>query len=274
MERKNLIVSIAKRNKNKYGEMTPGEVYTLLKADTGFKTMFDLWSSKDIITLIFLLTTPINDLSVAYDVISMTLYGYQMVELLEQDPDVDCDECGGGGYQPCDECDGRGEITCSYCDEGDVECDVCGGDGKDEEEDCDECEGKGYKTCDECGGNGSSDCGYCENGDIDCQECNGSGEVTKYDNIKYSYKEVITYNPSIMNKFSETDKITKINPSLFEATTKDKFSFVIELDEAVTDEFNDFEIGDVLLTQIIDNQALELKKNRYGNIYCSNFNQY
>jgi len=271
MNKKTAIVSIANRNKNKFEGKTPTEVHNIVRNHPGFKQLFDLWSAEDIVIFVFLLTTPVNDLNIAYDVISMNLYGFQMIQLTEKDPKVDCDTCEGAGYYSCDECNGRGEESCDYCDDGDIECDICDGDGKDEEgEECDSCEGKGFNRCDECDGRGYTDCVYCQDGDRDCNGCDGTGEVTKDGSVKYEGIQVLSYNPDVKNMID--DDFVKISEKLYLETPSKFYNLLLKGLEIVSEDFYDYEINDTLLIQVVEHEALDLRKTRNGNIYCDEFN--
>jgi len=273
MSKKDILVAFANRNKSKFEGKTPTEVHNIVRNHLGFKQVFDLWSAEDIVIFVFLLTTPVNDLNIAYDVISINLYGYQMIQLTEKDPNVDCDTCEGDGYYPCDECGGRGKESCLECDDGDIECDVCDGDGRDEEgEECDNCEGRGYDRCQECDGRGYTDCTYCEEGDVNCNNCDGTGEVTKDGSVKYEGIQVLSYNPDVKNMID--DDFVKISEKLYLETPSKFYNLLLRDLEVVSEDFDDYEIDDTLLIQVVEHGALDLRKTGNYQIYCDEFNTF
>jgi hypothetical protein len=270
MSKKDIIVAFANRNKSNFEGKTPTEVHNIIRNHPGFKQVFEIWDAKDIVIFVFLLTTPVKDLNIAYDVISINLYGYQMIQLTEEDPSVDCEHCEGAGYYSCNECGGRGEEICFECEDGDIECDICDGDGRDEEgEECSDCDGRGFVRCQECDGRGYTDCTYCQDGDIDCSDCDG-GMVTKYDSMKYEGIQIISYNPDVKNMID--DDFVKISEKLYQETPSKFYNLLIKDTEVVSDEFNEFKVGDTLLIQVVEHDALDLRKGRNYNIYCDEFN--
>lgn len=268
MENKNIIVKLANKHKKNFEGKTPTEIYEMVVGHDGYKQLFNVWSIKEILIFIFLMSTKMDDLSVAYDVIESQMYGYQIIKLIEEDPLVDCDYCEGRGYESCDYCNGDGSTSCESCDVGDIECDDCSASGKDEEgDDCGSCDGRGYNNCEDCN-EGYVDCEYCNEGDAECSNCDGGGVVTSLDKIKYDGKLIITYNPKVFKMMG--DYYTKVPNNLYDESDSN-YNFIISDIESVTDEFNDFKVGDTLLVEIVLGEDLRLRKNYNGRIGSGSF---
>lgn len=257
MDNKNIIVSFANRNRKRFEGKTPTECFNDVKEHPGLNELMKIWSAEDIITFIFLLTTKTQDLSSAYDLIKNQMYGYQIIKLIEEDPSVECDYCEGRGYESCEYCAGMGQISCDLCDDGDIECDVCSGSGKDDGDDCGSCDGRGYNNCEDCN-EGYVDCQQCHEGDAECNNCDGAGLVKSYDKMEYDGKQIITYNPKILGMIE--DDYTKVSEDLYTNAESKYYNLLLKEIGGISDEFLDFEVGNVLLVQVIENQALNLKK--------------
>lgn len=269
--RKQQIVALANRNKTKFEGKNPTEVLNILRNHEGYKQIFQIWDAKDIVTFVFLLTTPDIDLSIAYDVITINMFAFQMIEIMEDDPDVECDYCEGKGYNYCGSCNGNGDERCDYCDEGNIDCDTCDGDGKDSDGDnCDECNGKGYNRCYECDGDGWITCNECDGeGEHNCHSCNATGEVTKHGSKRVEGKQIISYNPDISNMVDDT--FVKVSDGFYDNSGSKFYNLVIKDLDYVSEGFDDYNLKDILIVQVIENNALDLDKNRFFNIGCNNF---
>jgi hypothetical protein len=115
--------------------------------------------------------------------VNNNLYIFDVVCFGESPGEIECDDCGGSGYENCDSCNGSGEDSCWHC-EGTGKEEVEDDEGNPEEEDCDYCDGRGEITCGDCNGDGS----------LDCYKCNGNGEVEDIEDVpSISVVTYITY---------------------------------------------------------------------------------
>lgn len=273
MNKKLIIVSQAKKNRSKFEDKNPTEIYNIMKGHEGYRQLFKIFTPKEFCIFLFLLKAPIEDLSIAYDVINYSMYAYQIVFLVENEPYGDCDDCNGYGQVRCEDCDGSGNADCRECDaNGKVECNNCDGDGEIDGESCDSCSGDGEVTCDYCDGEGTVECQNCNGGETTCYECNGTGESLKEGKIGYEFKHVITYSPDVLNKMEDSDDYEKMESNFYEKIIDSDFNLIIKIGEQITDEFNSYDIGDELVVQVIHPNALDIDLlEAYNTFYISEF---
>lgn len=269
MNRKDIIISLSNRLKKRYEGKNPTEILSVFKSDSGIKTLSATLDAEEIVILIFLLSNnKIKNLSVLYDVISINLYGYTMIQILEDNPEIECDMCQSTGLENCRYCYGEGRIDCNQCyGSGETDCDYCGGDGETNRgETCDECQGGGNLECEDCLGEGSYSCNECEgHGDFECRYCDGMGSTTEFNKVRYEYKAILTYNPKI-KKIIENEgdeKFTKMPSKFFESTAieSSEFDLILDIGDDITFEFfhMNYDIGDTYLTNLTEKNELNLE---------------
>jgi hypothetical protein len=126
--------------------------------------------------------------------INNNLYSFDVVCFGESPGEIECDDCGGSGYDTCSSCGGDGEDSCYHCD-GTGKQEVEDDEGNTEEEDCDYCDGRGYESCGDCDGSGSED----------CYKCSGDGNITDVEDVPQI--SVVTYISYDLNLGAELDNI-------------------------------------------------------------------
>jgi hypothetical protein len=127
------------------------------------------------------------------------------------------------------------------------ECDMCEGDGK---QTCELCNGSNYESCQYCGGNGEYTCGKCE----------GSGEVESEDKTEIQYLDYISWS----NRWKEYFFDKKPDEQLDYEDTKN-FGFntqtiLLGISEEISEDYEGYENGDVLLYVTKDTKDLNLQK--------------
>jgi len=126
--------------------------------------------------------------------VNNNLYVFDVVCFGDSPGELECDDCGGSGYENCDSCGGGGEDSCYHCD-GTGKEEVEDDEGNPEEEDCDYCDGRGEITCGDCGGDGS----------VDCYKCSGEGTVEDIKEVPHI--SVVTYIAYDLNLGAELEGI-------------------------------------------------------------------
>jgi len=263
---KHKLLSLVKKTANYFDDYSsPTSVYNSLWNDIHFKPLLDRMSPEDVILYSFLI--PINnkqqDIDESYDRIEHNMYSVELIEIYNTEPIVDCPECRNG-RETCDNCDGQGEILCTSCDgSGEEDCRYCDGSGVDEDsgEECDMCEGDGKQTCGLCNGSNYESCNYCGgDGEYTCGKCEGSGEVESEDKTEIQYLDYISWS----NRWKEYFFDKKSDEQLDYEDTKN-FGFnpqtiLLGISEEISEDYEGYENGDVLLYVTKDTKELNLKK--------------
>lgn len=264
---KHKLLSLVKKSANYFGDdSSPSSVYNLIWNNKNFKTLLDRMTPEDIIFYSFLVPIQLknNDIDETYDRIEYNMYSVELIEIYDTEPEVDCSECHGGGNEPCDMCDGTGEVECSRCDgSGEEDCSYCGGSGMDEDagEECDMCEGDGKQTCSSCHGSGNDSCSHCGgDGDLQCGYCDGTG--LKYDSnqSEIRFLDYISWSPRWKNYFFRAKPDEELD---YEDTKNFGFNsqtILLGVSEEISEDYEGYENGDMLLYVTKDTKDLNLKK--------------
>lgn len=262
------VITLTKKLKAKFVGKNPTEIYAILQGDEIYRTIISYLTPHEYVILIFLLSNDNEsiDLESFYGVISFNLFTFQTALVLEDDPYVDCDRCGGTGDYDCSECDGYGEIVCDECGgDGKVECSNCGGSGEinDEGETCDVCGGSGHVPCDHCQ-DGYNSCQYCGGSTKEtCNDCDGSGEVQKPFNQKIEIRDYISYDKNFKERYEEETSIA-LNSDLDGKFYTSNMYLIIGEKEEINDDFlDDFNNDDFLL---IETAKDNFRKNDFGKL--------
>jgi len=188
-----------------------------------------------------------KNISNEYDLIMNNFFSFSTIEILEIEPDIECERCSGESELDCSECNGRGYLDCYECDgSGEDTCNICWGDGSTEEDedgdpiDCDECYGSGNVTCSECGGEGTENCSECGGtGKYDCPDCE-HGYVAAEEKIEIAQFYFLSYDPKIKNLLETKDKLSPISDDLLDVIYKSETTFLVESEDGKIDfiEFN------------------------------------
>jgi len=269
MNNEKKIVNLVKKLKSKFVGKNPTEVYSILKNVDFYNTIINHLTPKDYLILIFMLSNDDEriDLSGLYNVISFNLFSFQTGLMMENDPNVECEKCNGGGEVDCSECDGKGDTRCDECgSDGEVECSNCRGSGEidDEGETCDDCNGSGQVTCNYCDGEGWIQCEYCLGSTWEsCNACDGRGETTEYDKQRIEFKDIISYDKNFKDEYTEQYSVS-LNPDLERKFYDSKMYLIVESKEEVNDDFlDDFNNDDYFLVEVADSN---IRVNVFGSI--------
>lgn len=269
MNNEKKIVNLVKKLKSKFVGKNPTEVYSILKNVDFYNTIINHLTPKDYLILIFMLSNDDEriDLSGLYNVISFNLFSFQTGLMMENDPNVECEKCNGGGEVDCSECVGNGDTRCDECgSDGEVECSNCRGSGEidDEGETCDDCNGSGQVTCDYCDGEGWRQCEYCLGSSREsCNACDGRGETTEYDKQRIEFKDIISYDKNFKDEYTEQYSVS-LNPDLERKFYDSKMYLIVESKEEVNDDFlDDFNNDDYFLVEVADSN---IRVNVFGSI--------
>jgi hypothetical protein len=222
-------------------------------------------SPKDIVLYCFLIPIHLKgqDIDESYDRIEHNMYSVELVEIYNTEPEVDCPECRNGS-EKCDNCDGDGEILCTGCDgSGEEDCRYCDGSGMDEDsgEECDMCEGDGKQTCEVCNATQYESCNYCGgNGEYTCGYCEGSGQVVSKDKSEVEYSDYISWSNRWKMYFFDKKADQELDSEDIRNFHNNSQTLFLGMYEEITDEYQGYENGDVLLWVAKDTKDLNLRK--------------
>jgi hypothetical protein len=245
---------------------TPTSVYSSLWDDIHFKPLLDKMSSEDIIFYSFLIPTKSKgqDIDETYDRIEHNMYSVELIEIYNTEPEVDCPECRNG-REKCDNCDGEGEILCTNCDgSGEEDCRYCDGSGMDEDsgEECDMCEGDGKQTCEVCNSTNYESCNYCGGeGEYTCGYCEGSGQVVSKDKVEVQYLNYISWSNRWKEYFFDKKPDQQLDSEDTRNFHNNSQTLFLGMHEEITDEYQGYENGEVLLWVAKDTKDLNLRKH-------------
>lgn len=145
---------------------------------------------------------------------------------------IDCEYCGGSGYEYCE------------CDNGSQECSTCDGDGVvgDDNDECPNCEGAGNLICDECSGKGTIDCGNCD-GDGTIHDGNKMDGITRLV-MAYGNKKLIDKlkfsGGDLTSEFDE--ELNNLPQDLMLSIDSDSFTLYSEEDYSYDSDFSGKEV--------------------------------
>ena len=191
------------------------------------------------------------------------LFGIKVVEITNNDPNIDCDDCDGNGHVGCDTCYGDGNIDCRTCDgSGEESCPDCGGDGEIDGEPCDECQGNGQVICSDCGGGGNEECSWCDGaGNQQCDSCDGEGYINADGKQEFDIYYILSLNKELENQLIVEEYPLEISEDTFSKIKSDKLSVILTRNSDVSDEFyDDFNEGDILVEYIDESSPENLRK--------------
>ena len=258
------MLGILQKTGKKFGTIiTPTRIYESLIDDKYMNHFFDIFDSKDLIMYCLLVPYLNNgdDVDEIYDKIENNLFSIELVEIYNSEPEVDCPKCDGTNVIKCDNCNGDGRLECGYCDGiGDVDCDMCDGLGVDEEGDeCHHCN-MGKVTCSECRGNSDISCNVCGgDGEIYCDKCD-NGKIVSEDESIVNYDDYVSWNPKWKRYFTTTSKDEVLDSEDINNFLHNKQTIRINYEESLSDGYQGFENGNVLLFRFRDTSELIFNK--------------
>lgn len=275
----------------------PNDVYFKLKNNDFIKVLIkdNRLSGRDLVYLIFLISLQNKGMK-GDDILRLLdnfLFGFMLVEITQDEPDVECEYCSGNGQIECDTCYGSGNNDCSECDNtgevncdecggmGRVDCDECGGTGEDEEgETCSDCDGDGYLNCPECHGKGTEGCSWCDgdgevscnncdgSGHEDCHECDGSGEITEDGKNEFIEYNFLSLNNKIRDRLIDFESGNKINEEFYGSLYKDEFTLLCSESTEISDEFYDsVDVGDYVFSTMSENPSISANNQSVINLF-------
>jgi hypothetical protein len=264
MEKHKLLSLVNKTSSYFDDYTTPTSVYKSLWDDTHFKPLLDRMSAEDIIFYSFLVPIKMKgqDIDESYDRIEHNMYSVELVEIYNTEPEVDCPNCHNG-HESCDHCDGTGETECRRCDgNGEEDCDYCDGSGMDEEgEECYSCEGAGRTTCGRCNGSGKESCNYCGgDGESNCYDCDATGKIYSEDKSEVEYSDYISWSNRWKMYFFDKKADQELDSEDIRNFHNNSQTLFLGMYPEITDEYQGYENGDVLLWVAKDTKDLNLRK--------------
>lgn len=251
MNKDKLITLSQKLSNDTSSKLTPSEVYAHLHYSPIIKQFLNVLTGFDIILLSFLISDKSRNKSELFDTISNTLFSFTTCEVVNTEPDEECDDCDGNGQYPCDTCDADGKVECKTCwGRGDIR----------------------SVECVRCNGHGETMCPKCDDGFINCYSCDGLGY-----RIKEGYRTVdemiyYSYNLNLFNVLELKDKKIKIsNKEYFKILNSEKILGVL-INSNDTEELVGGERGDIYFMDFnshINPQDIE-KGSSMGYVYDNN----
>lgn len=205
------------------------------------------------------------------DLLNNHLFGIKVIEITNDEPTMDCDDCGANGHVGCDSCYGDGNIECRNCDgTGEESCPDCGGDGEIDGEVCDECQGGGSLSCTSCGGGGDEECSSCDgSGNHECVSCDADGYIMADGQQEYDIYYILSINKELENQLISEEYPLNISEDTFSKIKSDKLSVIISRNTDISDDFyGDFQVGDIFV-EYIDESSPSLSWN-----YLKNYSRY
>ena len=263
---KHKLLTLVKKTGRSFKNQNPTGIYREVLNNTHYESLSHVLNAKDLV--IYSLLVPRfnmdSDIDEDYDRIENNMFTIELVEIYNSEPEVECPECGGHGSENCDNCDGTGEVECGVCDgSGEEDCRYCGGSGMDEDagEECDMCEGDGKQTCEHCNGSGYESCQYCGgDGEVGCDSCDSTGNIYSDEQVEIQNLDYISWSGRWKDYFFRA----KPDEQLDEEDTKN-FGFnsqtiLLGMFVEISEEYLEYENGDVLLYVAKDTKDLNLKK--------------
>jgi hypothetical protein len=264
------LVSLVKKFANYFdNHQNPNLIYKELWNDTYIKEFFNTLLEKDILLFCFLLPLYLNGKNIdeIYDIIEHTMFSVELVEIYDTDVETKCEECGGGGYVPCNRCDGFGDVDCRSCDgTGEEDCEYCDGSGVDEEgETCDTCDGSGKVVCYRCNGRTRETCGYCGgDGEVNCLNCNAAGTINNDDDVEVQYLGYVSWNNRWKEYFFNMKPDQQLDDEDARNFHNNSQTIYLGMYEQITEEYSEYENGDIILFDVKDTKKLYLQKSNDG----------
>ena len=246
------LLQIVRKTSKRFGNTTPTKVYDSLRQDSSYTHLFQVLKPNDIIFYSLLVPYYNNgdDIDETYDRIEANLFSVELAEVYDTEPEVECPTCNANHLVDCDMCDTTGEQECNRCDgSGEEDCDYCGGSGMDEDagEECDMCEGSGRMTCGRCNGSGQESCQYCGgDGEVYCDEC-VSGSITSEDKSMINFDDYVSWSPKWKDYFFRSGKDEILDSEDIINFRYNKQTILINYDEQLSEDYEGYENGDILL---------------------------
>lgn len=233
---KSKVISISKRlSTSNLSSSSPNEVYLFLSKNKVIP-FFEILSAEDIALITFMIpmVNSTKDLESLYENIKSKMFSFTICKILDTEPSITCNYCGGEGVIDCNTCDGRSEADCDYC----------GGTGEqDDGEPCDECQGDGEIACSDCD----------QTGQVTCDYCDGSGEFVDENNYEVSVTEFLSWDENIFNKLEIIEDMVKIDDILFEE---------IEVSPKTFSMYNEYKSSDVFYSKAENDDVYFITLNK------------
>jgi hypothetical protein len=226
--------------------LSPSHILTRFVTEPSYKMLYDKLNAKDIILLCLLIGNMDGDnskIKSLLDNIQQNLFVFSVLEIINDETYETCPECGGNSEVYCHECGGSEEVVCPECY----------GSGEDDEENtCRECDGEGNVKCDECG-SGYQLCDYCD----------GNGEILDEDNKEAEQLFYASFNRTLYNIFEpKTEDYDEVSSELMDKIVRDKQTILILRTNGKTDQFDDYELGDIIFVSASTED--DFRKTTYG----------
>jgi len=219
----NRLLLLAKKLHPSLRTKTPSVISQLILKDIHYEPIRKLLTGKEIIILSFLINglNRTEDINSLYEQIVSGMFVFSILEVDDEEPEYNCENCGGGGDVMCYKCDGTGDVDCSDCDgEGEIYSSDDDGGGT-----CNTCQGGGNVECYECNGSGRDT----------CSECYGSGATSKYGYVTITQDFYVSYDPKIYSLLETKDEESEMDSEIDHKITKSSRTFIFDRLEGDTD---------------------------------------
>lgn len=247
---KEKVLRLVQKYKKNFGGQSPTSVYNKIVNDSEFygTPLSKILDSENYVIFIFLVSSSENDLSKLYDMLKLKMFHSEILEVVDDDPDSECDSCYGSGRVECYSCDGNGEI----------DCDTCYGEGEDEEgNSCDECQGGGKIECSDCGGSGNEE----------CDKCDSTGYIKHGDYYEVITYNVISYDEELFNELTYLPQYSIIEDTVIHKIMDNKKCLISTSNDERSDLVGeDATTGDYVFDEITDLGEASFYLNSSGKI--------
>jgi hypothetical protein len=226
--------------------LSPSHILTRFVTEPTYKMLYDRLSPSDIILLCLLIGNMEGDnskIESLYNRIKKDFFVFSVLEITSDETYRDCPECGGNSEVYCHECGGSEEVECPECfgsgenEDGDADCSVCYGEGQVK---CEECN-SGYELCD-----------YCD----------GNGEILDEDNKEAEQLYYASFNKKLYNLLeTKEEDYDEISSDLMDKIVRSKEVISILRNHGTTDQFSDYEVGDVIFVSVSSEESFSKTQN-------------
>jgi hypothetical protein len=247
---KEKVLRLVQKYKKNFGGESPTSVYNKIVNDSEFygTPLSKILDSENYVIFIFLVSSSEDDLSKLYDSLKLKMFHAEILEVVDDDPETECDSCYGSGNVDCDYCDGDGEIVCN----------TCYGDGEEEEGvTCSECDGEGKESCSSCDGSGSEE----------CSQCDGDGHVRHGDFYEVITYNVISYDEKLFNELTYVPQYSTLEDTVIHEIMDNKKCLISTSNDERSDLVGEeVSTGDYVFDEITDLGEVSFYLNSSGKI--------
>jgi hypothetical protein len=247
---KEKVLRLVQKYKKNFGGESPTSVYNKIVTDSEFygTPLSKILDSENYVIFIFLVSSSEDDLSKLYDMLKLKMFHSEILEVVDDDPETECDSCYGSGKVECYSCDGNGEI----------DCDTCYGEGEDEQgESCGECQGGGKTECDDCGSSGN----------VECDKCDGDGYVRHGDFYEVITYNVISYDEKLFNELTYVPQYSTLEDTVIHEIMDNKKCLISTSNDERSDLVDEeVSTGDYVFDEITDLGEVSFYLNSSGKI--------